>query len=81
MVTVSRATNSFCCINKIGEGGFGSVYKGVLSTGKEVAGKRLSTNSKQGLNEFKNEVILVAKLQHRNLVRLLGFCIRGEERI
>ncbi|KAL7166775.1 hypothetical protein ACSBR2_037453 [Camellia fascicularis] len=81
MVTISKATNSFCCTNKIREGGFGSVYKGVLSIGKEVAVKRLSTNSKQGLNEFKNEVILVAKLQHRNLVRLLGCCIHGEERM
>ncbi|CAL5359528.1 unnamed protein product [Camellia sinensis] len=80
MVTISRATNIFCCTYKIGDSGFGSIYKGVLSTGKEVAVKRFSTNSKQGLNEFKSEVILIAKLQHRNLVRLLGCCIRGEER-
>ncbi|CAL5441323.1 unnamed protein product [Camellia sinensis] len=80
MVTISRATNIFCCTYKIGDSGFGSIYKGVLSTGKEVAVKRFSSNSKQGLNEFKNEVILIAKLQHRNLVRLLGCCIRGEER-
>ncbi|KAL7188162.1 hypothetical protein ACSBR1_038096 [Camellia fascicularis] len=81
MVTISRATNKFCDTNKIGEGGFGSVYKGLLSTGKEIAVKRLSTSSKQGLNEFKSEVTLIAKLQHRNLVRLLGCCIHGEERM
>ncbi|CAL5351308.1 unnamed protein product [Camellia sinensis] len=80
MVTISRATNSFCCTNKIGDGGFGSIYKGVLSAGKEVVVKRFSINSKQGLNEFKNEVILIAKLQYRNLVRLLGCCIHGEEK-
>ncbi|KAL7188156.1 hypothetical protein ACSBR1_038091 [Camellia fascicularis] len=81
MVTIIRATNSFCCTNKIGEGGFGSVYKGQLSSGKDIAVKRLSTSSKQGVDEFKNEVILIAKLQHRNLVRLLGCCIHGEERM
>ncbi|KAL7188168.1 hypothetical protein ACSBR1_038102 [Camellia fascicularis] len=81
MITISRATNKFCDPNKIGEGGFGSVYKGLLSTGKEIAVKRLSSSSKQGLNEFKSEVTLIAKLQHRNLVRLLGCCIHGEERM
>uniref|UniRef100_A0A5B7BGN7 Putative G-type lectin S-receptor-like serine/threonine-protein kinase SD1-1 n=1 Tax=Davidia involucrata TaxID=16924 RepID=A0A5B7BGN7_DAVIN len=79
--TIAKATNNFSYSNKIGEGGFGPVYKGQLSTGQEIAVKRLSENSKQGLNEFKNEVILIAKLQHRNLVRLLGCCIQGEERI
>ncbi|KAI8531524.1 hypothetical protein RHMOL_Rhmol11G0143000 [Rhododendron molle] len=81
MVTLAEATNNFSDTNKIGQGGFGSVYKGHLSTGKDIAVKRLSRDSKQGLKEFKNEVILITKLQHRNLVRLLGCCILGEERM
>ncbi|GLT64173.1 hypothetical protein SLA2020_366810 [Shorea laevis] len=79
--TIARATNDFSPNNKIGEGGFGPVYKGVLVDGHEIAVKRLSRISGQGLNEFKNEVILIAKLQHRNLVRLLGWCIEGEEKM
>ncbi|XP_058188689.1 G-type lectin S-receptor-like serine/threonine-protein kinase RKS1 isoform X4 [Rhododendron vialii] len=81
MVTLAGATNNFSDTNKIGQGGFGSVYKRHLSTGKDIAVKRLSRDSKQGLKEFKNEVILIAKLQHRNLVRLVGCCILGEERM
>ncbi|GKE52383.1 mitogen-activated protein kinase kinase kinase, partial [Tanacetum coccineum] len=61
--------------NKLGEGGFGPVYKGVLEEGQEIAVKRLSKSSRQGLDEFENEVICIAKLQHRNLVKLLGYCI------
>ncbi|CAL5359519.1 unnamed protein product [Camellia sinensis] len=81
MITIATATNKFSDTNKIGEGGFGPVYKGQLSIGKDIAVKCLSTSSKQGVDEFKNEVILIAKLQHRNLVRLLGCCIHGEERM
>ncbi|XP_059279491.1 G-type lectin S-receptor-like serine/threonine-protein kinase At4g27290 isoform X1 [Lycium ferocissimum] len=79
--TITRATNNFSESNKIGEGGFGPVYKGVLEEGQEIAVKRLSRTSMQGLDEYKNEVIYIAKLQHRNLVRLLGCCIQGEEKM
>ncbi|XP_024031533.1 G-type lectin S-receptor-like serine/threonine-protein kinase At4g27290 isoform X2 [Morus notabilis] len=79
--TICNATNNFSSTNKVGEGGFGPVYKGVFSTGQEIAVKRLSKDSGQGSVEFKNEVILISKLQHRNLVRLLGFCIHREERM
>ncbi|MBA0748553.1 hypothetical protein Gogos_005363 [Gossypium gossypioides] len=79
--TVAAATNNFCEENKLGQGGFGAVYKGELPGGQEIAVKRLSRQSGQGLEEFKNEIILLAKLQHRNLVRLLGCCIQGEEKM
>ncbi|KAK6264884.1 hypothetical protein SCA6_020318 [Theobroma cacao] len=79
--TIRIATDNFSDANKLGQGGFGAVYKGLLSDGQEVAVKRLSTDSGQGEVEFKNEVLLVAKLQHRNLVRLLGFCLEGRERL
>ncbi|RVW87215.1 Cysteine-rich receptor-like protein kinase 10 [Vitis vinifera] len=79
--TIRVATNNFSDSNKLGQGGFGPVYKGKLSNGQNVAVKRLSSGSAQGELEFKNEVVLVAKLQHRNLVRLLGFCLDGAERL
>uniref|UniRef100_A0A6N2MHG1 non-specific serine/threonine protein kinase n=1 Tax=Salix viminalis TaxID=40686 RepID=A0A6N2MHG1_SALVM len=74
-----RATDNFSSNNKLGQGGFGPVYKGTLVDGQEIAVKRLSQSSRQGLTECKNEVILIAKLQHRNLVKLLGCCIQGDE--
>ncbi|KAF2540291.1 hypothetical protein F2Q68_00029863 [Brassica cretica] len=78
---IEAATSNFHNTNKIGHGGFGEVYKGTFPNGTEIAVKRLSKTSGQGEREFKNEVLLVAKLQHRNLVRLLGFCVQGEEKI
>ncbi|KAJ3670311.1 hypothetical protein LUZ60_010635 [Juncus effusus] len=78
---LASVTNNFGISNKLGEGGFGLVYKGSLATGEEIAVKRLSATSGQGIREFKNEVILIAKLQHRNLVKLLGCCIQGDERL
>ncbi|KAM3382940.1 hypothetical protein P3S68_008515 [Capsicum galapagoense] len=78
--TIAKATNNFSIDVKIGEGGFGPVYKGMLE-GQEIAVKRLSRTSTQGENEFKNEVLYIAKLQHRNLVKILGCCIEGEEKM
>ncbi|KAM4110378.1 hypothetical protein ACB094_03G190800 [Castanea mollissima] len=78
---IAAATNNFSPETKLGEGGFGPVYKGALPEGREIAVKRLSRNSGQGLVEFKNELILIAKLQHMNLVRLLGCCFQGEEKM
>ncbi|XP_057967672.1 cysteine-rich receptor-like protein kinase 34 isoform X2 [Malania oleifera] len=78
---IKAATDNFSSENKLGEGGFGPVYKGKLRSGQEIAVKRLSKTSKQGQNEFENEVTLIAKLQHVNLVRLLGFCSKGKEKM
>ncbi|KAG6696882.1 hypothetical protein I3842_09G170700 [Carya illinoinensis] len=78
---IVAATNNFSVSNKLGEGGFGSVYKGYLHDGKEIAVKRLSKYSGQGIEEFKNEVTIIAKLQHRNLVRIIGYCVQGEEKM
>ncbi|KQJ81936.1 cysteine-rich receptor-like protein kinase 10 isoform X1 [Brachypodium distachyon] len=78
---ILEATCNFSEENILGEGGFGPVYKGQFPDGMEIAVKRLASHSGQGFIEFKNEVQLIAKLQHRNLVRLLGCCSQGEEKI
>ncbi|KAL7142752.1 hypothetical protein ABFS83_08G144900 [Erythranthe nasuta] len=75
------ATDYFDLRNKLGMGGFGPVYKGKFTNGNEIAVKRLSTSSGQGLDEFMNEVVVISKLQHRNLVRLLGCCVEKEEKM
>ncbi|XP_022720564.1 putative receptor-like protein kinase At4g00960 isoform X2 [Durio zibethinus] len=77
--SVLAATNNFSDANKLGHGGFGAVYK--LPNGQEVAVKRMYRKSQQGDIEFKNEVLLLAKLQHHNLIRFLGFCLEGHEKI
>ncbi|XP_047152687.1 G-type lectin S-receptor-like serine/threonine-protein kinase At4g27290 isoform X1 [Vigna umbellata] len=79
--TIACATNDFSEDHMLGQGGFGPVYKGTLSDGKNVAVKRLSDTSAQGLKEFKNEVIFCSKLQHRNLVKVLGYCIEEQEKL
>ncbi|KAJ4884123.1 Receptor-like serine/threonine-protein kinase SD1-6 [Raphanus sativus] len=79
--SLAMATNRFSVANMLGQGGFGIVYKGILPDGKEIAVKRLSTMSLQGTDEFKNEVRLIARLQHINLVRLLGCCVEKGEKM
>ncbi|XP_065878910.1 G-type lectin S-receptor-like serine/threonine-protein kinase At1g11330 [Euphorbia lathyris] len=78
---LTAATDNFDIANKLGQGGFGPVYKGKLSDAQEIAVKRLSKASGQGHEEFVNEVVLISKLQHRNLVRLFGCCVEGEEKM
>ncbi|XP_041003544.1 G-type lectin S-receptor-like serine/threonine-protein kinase CES101 isoform X5 [Juglans microcarpa x Juglans regia] len=79
--SIVAATDNFSTENKLGQGGFGPVYKGRLPDGQEIAVKRLSRRSGQGLVEFKNELILIARLQHTNLVRLLGYCVKEDEKM
>ncbi|KAL6226169.1 hypothetical protein ACLB2K_000132 [Fragaria x ananassa] len=79
--TIKAATNNFLSKNKLGEGGFGPVYKGTLRKGQQIAVKRLSKTSNQGLEEFQNEVSLTATLHHVNLVRVLGYCTKREEKM
>ncbi|KAL3820634.1 hypothetical protein ACJIZ3_006539 [Penstemon smallii] len=76
---LQNATQNFSEANKLGKGGFGPVYKGELENGRTIAVKRLSKASGQGIQEFMNEVMLISKLQHRNLVRLFGCCIENKE--
>ncbi|KAG9439446.1 hypothetical protein H6P81_019611 [Aristolochia fimbriata] len=75
------ATGDFNPTNKLGEGGFGSVYKGTLSDGRAVAVKQLSVTSQQGNRQFAAEVATISAVQHRNLVKLYGCCIEGEKRL
>ncbi|KAL0013580.1 hypothetical protein SO802_000649 [Lithocarpus litseifolius] len=81
LADIEAATDKFSFENKLGEGGYGPVFKGVLPNGKEIAVKKLSKTSTQGFEEFKNEVMFTAKLQHVNLVQVLGFCIERDEQM
>ncbi|XP_060974754.1 probable LRR receptor-like serine/threonine-protein kinase At1g53430 [Cannabis sativa] len=76
---IKAATNNFDAANKIGEGGFGSVYKGVLLDGTIIAVKQLSSKSNQGNREFINEIGMISALHHPNLVKLHGCCIEGKQ--
>ncbi|KAM4103245.1 hypothetical protein ACJW30_06G065000 [Castanea mollissima] len=76
---IRAATNNFDVSNKVGEGGFGSVYKGLLSDGTTIAVKQLSSKSKQGNREFVNELGMISALQHPHLVKLYGCCIEGNQ--
>lgn len=79
--TLRNATKNYHPANKIGEGGFGSVYKGILPNGSEIAVKRLFTNKQQSVSHFFNEVTLISNVQHRNLVKLLGCSVNDTDRL
>ncbi|CAM0884960.1 unnamed protein product [Alopecurus aequalis] len=81
LATLRVATDDFEESKMLGKGGFGMVYKGVLPDGQEIAVKRLGQTSRQGIGELKSELVLVAKLHHKNLVRLVGVCLEEHERI
>ncbi|XP_047939273.1 cold-responsive protein kinase 1-like [Salvia hispanica] len=75
------ATNGFSKANKIGEGGFGSVYKGKLRNGQMAAIKVLSADSRQGVREFLTEIKVISDIEHENLVKLYGCCVEQNQRI
>ncbi|KAF3971853.1 hypothetical protein ACB098_03G078200 [Castanea mollissima] len=79
--TLVAATKDFHITHKLGEGGFGPVFKGKLEDGREIAVKKLSHSSNQGKKEFMNEARLLARVQHRNVVNLLGYCVHGVEKL
>ncbi|KAH6820508.1 hypothetical protein C2S53_008781 [Perilla frutescens var. hirtella] len=79
--SILSATRNFSSNNKLGEGGFGPVYKGRTAEGQDIAVKLLSRQSGQGLLEFKNELILISELQHVNLVKLIGFCVHKDDKM
>ncbi|KAK4380802.1 G-type lectin S-receptor-like serine/threonine-protein kinase [Sesamum angolense] len=81
LAQIAAAIDNFSCENKLGEGGFGPVYKGELDNGLQIAIKRLSKGSTQGIEELKNELALTTRLQHVNLVKVLGICTEREEQM
>ncbi|KAG0612458.1 hypothetical protein M758_6G029300 [Ceratodon purpureus] len=78
---LQKATRDFHPDNKLGEGGFGAVYKGTLVDGSVVAVKQLLTRAQQNMDDFLNEVVLLTTVKHRNLVKLKGCCLRGDRRL
>ncbi|TVU23634.1 hypothetical protein EJB05_26010 [Eragrostis curvula] len=78
---LAASTNNFSFLNVIGRGGFGTVYKGVLPTGADVAIKISSSQTKYQIDYFETEVLIMSKLQHANIVKLLGCCIEGDNSI
>uniref|UniRef100_A0A2P2MWP3 non-specific serine/threonine protein kinase n=1 Tax=Rhizophora mucronata TaxID=61149 RepID=A0A2P2MWP3_RHIMU len=80
-VELKTATEDFNLANKLGEGGFGPVYKGKLNDGRVIAVKQLSMVSHQGKSQFVTEIAIISAVQHRNLVKLYGFCIEGDNRL
>ncbi|RID49194.1 hypothetical protein BRARA_H00009 [Brassica rapa] len=78
---LKSATQDFDPSNKLGEGGFGPVYKGKLNDGREVAVKLLSVGSRQGKGQFVAEIVAISAVQHRNLVKLYGCCYEGDHRL
>ncbi|TVU09496.1 hypothetical protein EJB05_42972, partial [Eragrostis curvula] len=77
--TLEAATGRFAEKNQLGRGGFGPVYRGRLQDGREVAVKLLGAGSRQGTKEFRNEATLLSRVQHRNVVNLIGYCSRGAD--
>jgi len=73
------ATENFSSSNRLGEGGYGSVYKGKLTNGSVVAVKQLSETSRQGKKQFIAEIETISQVQHRNLVKLYGCCLEGDK--
>jgi serine/threonine protein kinase len=71
---MAMATNNFNSSTQVGRGGYGKVYKGILADGTVVAIKRAQEGSLQGEKEFLNEIELLSRLHHRNLVSLIGYC-------
>ncbi|KAI6691657.1 hypothetical protein NL676_028485 [Syzygium grande] len=80
-VELKAATDDFNPNNKLGEGGFGPVFKGTLDDGRVIAVKQLSVSSHQGKNQFVTEIATISAVQHRNLVKLYGCCIDAENRL
>ncbi|KAK3127273.1 hypothetical protein QOZ80_7AG0570810 [Eleusine coracana subsp. coracana] len=77
--TLQEATENFSEKNKLGEGGFGTVYKGILADGQEIAVKTLLGRTGDAVDQLNNEMEVLVELQHKNLVRLLGYCPRQND--